>query len=380
MRRLRLYDPDNYCEVTIRAQGGEFAFDLNDTVLRERIYGILAEAARRTGVAIFVFHFLSNHYHGLYGYTSPHQLVAFLAQVHGQLARLANARAGRTGTFWSKPKICAVSRDAASVAARYRYILGQAVRANLCAHPGEFPGASAVDALLYGAKLVGRRVDGTRRCRDAARLVGGAKADEAYETLVELPLAVPECWAELSAEALRGVYWGIVAEIAPDTAAGGPSPPVPVPVGSDQTSPGTCLIHENTDDSVESMASARPVGALPGAELTPPAKVRVPDRSADDGGRYRHGDVRPKSSTGRRQRGSFPGLLSVCAQRVADHALRYKQAVQSYRAAKLAWRGTSRRTRGALHAAAITLPAWMLLGTLPLAVAHEARAVRAPRA
>ena len=214
MRKLRMYNPAYYCEVTIRAQDGDFAFNPNNIELRERIYGLFAEAVDKTRVEIFIFHFMSNHYHGLYGFETPAQMTAFTSYLHGNLARLANETEGRSGPFWRRAKVCMVTRDAETVATRFKYIMGQAIRADICHHPGEFPGASTVDALLYGTKLIGRKVDQTQRCRDSKRLVEGAKDDSEYETMVELPLTVPQCWAGLSEEELRKLYRGFAAELA----------------------------------------------------------------------------------------------------------------------------------------------------------------------
>ncbi len=395
MRRLRLYDPKYYCEVTIRGIDGTFAFDPNDIDIREQIYGLLAEAVRQTGVAIFVFHFMSNHYHGLYGYTSPAQLVKFLAYLHAGLSRLANETLGRSGAFWCSSKVLAVATDAKSVGYRFNYIMGQAVRAGICNHPSEFPGASAVDALLYGVRLMGRKVDRSRRCRDELRLAGGAKDDSAYETRVEVPLTTPACWAGLSAEELRRLYQGIADEIAANPAAYPPGckaepdsqEPPPrrgqVEQGQEGQVPGTCLSHETTAEVQVSLtpepepppplklelepeppatASAVPVG---------PPKVEVPNRQAEDGGPHRQGKVKPKRYEGTKMSGKLPMLLSADRQEVAEYETRYKLAVQAYREAKRVWRAKSQRREGALRAAKINLPAWMLLGTLPLIVRDE---------
>ena len=412
-----MYNPAYYCEVTIRAQDGDFAFNPNNIELRERIYGLFAEAVDKTRVVIFIFHFMSNHYHGLYGFETPEQMTSFSSYLHGNLARLANETEGRSGTFWRRAKVCMVTRDAATVATRFKYIMGQAIKADICHHPGEFPGASAVDALLYGTKLVGRKVDQTQRCRDSKRLVEGAKDDSEYETMVDLPLTVPHCWADLSGEELRKLYQGFAAELAqpetervaervskraskrksrkPERVAGPELEPAqalelakpasePVPDGAPQYH-GNCLTHEITDDQQTfPMQDQPPAELLPepepspeatsdpapqpqsDAELTPPAKIVVPQRRAEDGGLYRHGKPKPKAYEGVKTRAKFPMLLSVNRQLVAEFEESYKLAVQAYYAAKRAWRSKTKLHGGSLHSAAITLPAWMLLGTMPL--------------
>ena len=323
------------------------------------------------------------------------------------------------------------ARDAATVATRFKYIMGQAIKADICHHPGEFPGASAVDALLYGTKLIGRKVDQTQRCRDSKRLVDGARDDSEYETMVEVPLTVPHCWAGLSEEELRKLYRGIAAELARPEAGqveervakraskraskrkprepeqlSGPEPAQalelaepasePVPDGAPQYH-GNCLTHEITDDQQTFPTQDQPPAELlpepeaqpeglpeptpepspeaaadpefqppSDAELTPPAKVVVPQRKAEDGGLYRHGKVKPKSHEGAKTRTKFPMLLSVNLRIVEEFEESYKLAVQEYYVAKRAWRSNSKLRDGSLHSAAISLPAWMLLGTMPL--------------
>ncbi len=391
MKELRLYDSDHYCEVTLRTAGGDFGFDLNDTGLRDLIYGVFAEAIQRYNVAVFVFHFMSNHYHGLYGFSSAEQLVMFFAFLHGNLARLAHRTNGTKGKFWAPLKVFAVAKDAESVGRRVRYIMGQAVAAGLVDHPGQFPGASSVDAMLYGTRLMGRQFDNTSRCRDAARLVGGAKADEAYETWVELPLSVPTCWADLSGDELRRMYAGIAAELAGGGADLGH--------GHGQSC-GDCLIHENTnncwgqaiDDEAPSGSFPPPAAARVGTPEEPasagpepspapaagrepvctqPPKARVPTRVAEDGGRYSHGPVKPKRMDGKRNRGRPPRLLSVDERMVDEYEERYQESVAGYGVAKAGWRGGSKLRSRALHGVAITLPPGMLLGTLPLRLGGE---------
>ena len=378
-----MYDPQFYCEVTIRSLDGEFRFDPNDLDLTQRIYGEFAVAARRSGVEIFIFHFMSNHYHGLYGFRAPEQLVAFLAYLHGGLARLAKEIRTRPGPFWAKPKVVQVATDATTVAQRFKYILSQAVKADICRHPGEFPGASAVDALLYGTPLLGRKVDRSRQCRDAQRLVGGAKGDDAYETHVEVPLSVPRCWAELPTAELRLLYLGIAEELVAEVLTGEPpqQPPGPAEPSADGGSPvpgspvpGSCLIHENAGDCLglgepEPPPAPEPEPQLPASlEAVAPPKVVVPQRQGEDGEPYRQGEVKPKLVEGKKKRGKFPLLLSSDQRLARDYEQRYELAVQAYYAAKRSWRRKSKHRDGALRAAKIALPAGMLLGTLPLFV------------
>lgn len=359
MHDLRLYDPDYYCEIALRCDNGAYRFDSNDTDLRDETYGVFAEAVKRYAVSIFVFHFMSDHYHGLYGFKSPDDFVAFLAFLHGNLARLGHRFRGTHGAFWSPLKVMAVAPDAESVSRRVRYIMAQAAKEKIVDHPAQFRGASSIDAMLTGQPLRARRVNYSQKCRDAARLVGGAKPDADYETWTDLHIAVPQCWAHLSPEALQRLYGGIADEIAQEY--------------QTRSAPNV----ENTADASDiqdggQCPTAPSDGADPGPDLDGgqcpmpdlPPKQRAETREAEDGGMFCQGPVKPKD--GQRRRSRPPRLFSVNPVLVAAYEERYKLAVAEYHAAKLAWRLSSPVVDGALRGAEIALPAWMLLGTLPL--------------
>lgn len=369
MKGLRLYDPDYYCEVTLRTIGGEFGFDLNDTDLRDLIYGVVAEACERYKVAVFAFHFMSNHYHGLYGFSSAEQLVMFFAFLHGNLARLAHRANGTQGKFWAPLKVFAVARDSESVTRRIRYIMGQAVAAGLVDHPGRFPGASSVDAMLYGTQLMGRRLNNTQRCRDTARLVGGAKPKQAYESWIELPLSVPHCWSDMSPKQLHCMYSQIAADLVEDRCR----------VDEVGRAQGECLSFEINANFWDSQAATSPdstVESPPEAATAPPPKQKLPARTAEGGGRYRHGPVKSKRVEGKRRRSGPPRLLAADQRLVDAYEERYQASVAVYYQVKAEWRGRSRIQAGALHGAKMRLPPWMLAGTLPLRLTGEAWASR----
>lgn len=364
MRDLRCYDPEYYCEVALRSNDGGFAFDLQDRRLTEEIYGVFARAAHTYGVAVLAFQFMSNHYHGLYGYASPAQIASFLAFLHGNLARLGHRHAGTCGKFWAEPKVRAVARDEASVARRLRYILGQACAAGLVDHPIQSPGASSVDAMLFGATLEGVWVDRARRCRDRLRLRAGAKSPAAYETRLALPIAVPHCWAHLSAGELREKYRGIADDAAGVARSVGPTAP-----GLGQ-SPRECLINETTSEYLDrrDRGDCEVACPLSGPGTPSPAPT---DRGDGPERRRGRGPVKPKVHDGRKRRRGPPHLLAASRTQVAAYEAQYAERVAAYRAAKRGWRSRSKTRNGAVRGRPVALPPWMLLGTLPLRLAGD---------
>jgi hypothetical protein len=315
-------------------------------------------------VSVYVFHFMSDHYHGLYGFKSPDDFVAFLAFLHGNLARLGHRFRRTHGAFWSPLKVMAVAPDAESVSRRVRYIMAQAVTEELVDHPAQFRGPSSIDAMLTGQPLKARRVNYSQKCRDAARLAGGAKPDATYETWTDLPISVPQCWAHLSPEALQGMYRGIADEIAQDNRSSAEHHSKNTPDLNAVQDGGQCPTEAGEgDDRGPDLGG----GQCPMPDLPP--KQRAQTREDEDGGLFRQGPVKPKDSHRRRSRP--PRLYSVHPQVVAAYEERYKLAVAEYHAAKLAWRLSSPVVEGALRGAEIALPAWMLLGTLPLRLSRR---------
>lgn len=152
----RHYDPKYAYEVARRTDRGQMLFDLNDRGLMEAFLGVLAEAQRRYRVRIYHLHFMSNHYHGLFEAPTPLAFSRFLNFVHGRIAALVNATRPVPGAVWTRKfRPLPVSTDEKTLLQRMDYLTGQAVRAKLVHHPAQFPGASALDWLLFGVPVVG---------------------------------------------------------------------------------------------------------------------------------------------------------------------------------------------------------------------------------
>lgn len=180
----RLYDPSYLYEVTRRADRGQMLFDLNNKGLNEAFLGVVAEAQRRYRVRVFHLHFMSTHYHGLFDAPTPLLFSRFLNFLHGRIAALINATRKDPGAVWSRKfRPLPVSKDEKTLMQRMDYLTGQAVRANLVFHPAQFPGASAVDWLLFGTPVVGT----LRSAADSKSKAGQDAADEAGEQNQEEP-------------------------------------------------------------------------------------------------------------------------------------------------------------------------------------------------
>lgn len=201
----RLYDPSYLYEVTRRTDRGQMLFDLNDKGLMESFLGVVAEAQRRYHVRVFHLHFMSTHYHGLFDAPTPLRFSRFLNFLHGRIAALINATRKDPGAVWSRKfRPLPVSKDEKTLMQRMDYLTGQAVRANLVFHPAQFPGASAVDWLLFGTPVVGTHRSAadskSEASHDAEVEVGERKQVDSPRRTVEiskLPGFEQTEWAEL---------------------------------------------------------------------------------------------------------------------------------------------------------------------------------------
>lgn len=367
---LRIYDPQYYHEISQRVNQGTFVIDPNDTVLRDALYGVLALGARRYRVQILAFHFLTNHYHGLYRIESSEQFTMFLAFVHAGFARAYHRLRNTSGKFWSYMTWNPVATDEASVYRRLRYIMGQALATGRVSHPDEFPGASSLDWMLHGKPLSGVRFDATQKCRDQARLRDGARPDDAYATPVGLEISPPEVWAQLDPTELRRRYWQIADELADearlkreavarDRAAG---------ARREQQAPNTKAESQTGEPPAPPPFGVQHEGGRE-SERHAHDKVHMAMPTDENGDPHRAGKVKPKLASGAYGRPRRPKLLAADRAVVLAYEERYLACVEAYRAAKEQWRSKAKFNARRVLSVRIVLPPHMMVGTMPLRLA-----------
>ena len=357
---LRMFDPAYYHEISQRTNEGRFVMDPNNAELREAFCGVLACAAWTYGVKVLAFHFMTNHYHGLYAIECPRQFNMFLAFLHAGFARAYHRVMGKSGKFWGYMTWNPIAKDEASVCERLNYIMGQAVRAELVHHPDEFQGASSLDWMLHGRSLDGVMFNATQKCRDSRRLAAGAKPDEAYITPYKLAITAPDVWAHLSPEELRERYWKIADELAEEARV----PPVAPP--QIQTPEEPKPVELNLADQQDNCQILPEELGEPPLEHQPHEKSQAPMPVGEDGEPLVMGPVKPKLRSGEFGRARRPKLLAADRATVEAFEDRYAQACEAYREAKEAWRSQAQYNDHGMLSPKITLPPYMLLGTLPL--------------
>ncbi|HTQ78978.1 MAG TPA: transposase [Thermoanaerobaculia bacterium] len=202
-RRLRYLPPEGsgLVEVTCRTLQGRFLLTPS-TELNEIILGVLGRTQELYPVSICAFAFASNHFHLLLRVESTHRLSSFMGYFNSNLAREAGRRARWGERFWGRRyQAIPISEEEAAQVERLRYILAHGCKEGLVERLRDWPGVSAVRALLEEESLEGLWFDRTRE--HCARRRGITFEPLEFATPYTVQLEPLPCWAHLSAEEHR---------------------------------------------------------------------------------------------------------------------------------------------------------------------------------
>ncbi len=198
-------------EVTCRTVQGRFLLTPS-TELNEIILGALGRAQELYPVDICAFAFASNHFHLLLRVESTHRLALFMGHFNSNLAREAGRLVHWREKFWGRRyRAIPISEEEAAQVERLRYILAHGCKEGLVERLRDWPGVSAVRALLGEEPLEGLWFDRTREHLARRRGLAFERLD--FATPYRLHLAPLPCWAHLSAEEYRKRIAEIVEEI-----------------------------------------------------------------------------------------------------------------------------------------------------------------------
>lgn len=216
-RPLRFVPPGALIEVTCTTLQRRFLLrpsrDLTEITL-----GIISRAARLYDVGVCAFVFLSNHAHLLLRPRDAEQLARFMGYLNGNLAKEAGRLHGWREKFWGRRySAIPVSDEEAAQVARLRYLLEQGCKEGLIRSPREWPGASAVHALLSGSPIDGLWFDRTQELN--ARRRGKRPGKHEFASPEKLRLVALPCWEDRPAAALRSVIAEMIREIERETKA-----------------------------------------------------------------------------------------------------------------------------------------------------------------
>ncbi len=200
--------PNTVYECTTRTIQGRYLLRPS-AQLRRRMIGVLCAAqALYPSVELYAFAVLSNHWEFLASCVCAEDFSRYAGYVNSNFARECGRANAWAGPFWGRRVRMIPCLDDASTIDRLRYCMAQGAKEGLVASPLEWPGATAVPALVGDMTLVGEQLDrdALRRARVAAhRREGGddiiCEADFTRETRLQLtPLPI---FRNLDESALR---------------------------------------------------------------------------------------------------------------------------------------------------------------------------------
>jgi hypothetical protein len=180
--------------------------------LNEIVLGVLGRAQSLYPVELHAFVFLSNHYHLLLTPADARQLAQFMQHLNTNLSKEVGRLHDWRGTLFERryQSIVVTDEEAAQVA-RLEYCLANGCKEDLVASPREWPGVSAVRALLGKEELVGTWFDRTTEWR--ARQCTKKAMDASITTQYPVRLSPLPCWRHLPAQSVRDNVEEIVQRI-----------------------------------------------------------------------------------------------------------------------------------------------------------------------
>lgn len=168
----------------------------------EILLGALGRAQQLYRVGICAFAFVSNHFHLLLRVESTRQLALFMGHFNSNLAREAGRLVRWREKFWGRRyQAIPVSDEEGAQVERLRYVLAHGCKEDLVERLRDWPGVSAVRAILDGEPLEGLWFDRSQEHR--ARRQGKAFARLEFATSYTVQLESLPCWAHLPAEEYR---------------------------------------------------------------------------------------------------------------------------------------------------------------------------------
>jgi REP element-mobilizing transposase RayT len=213
---LRVFWPGMVYEITTSTVQGRFLLAPTASA-RELILGVLGRAqSLYPGVHLHAFVFLSNHAHMLVSADDGRSISAFVGYVNGNIARELGRLHDWPGPFWHRRFRPIPILDDEALVARLRYILAHGAKEGLVATPRDWPGASALPALL------GEEIEGVwyqRNLEYQARRRGQPIAPSAASIRYRITLSPLPCWAELPVDEQRCRVARILEEIEAETRA-----------------------------------------------------------------------------------------------------------------------------------------------------------------
>jgi len=196
--------PDTMFEVTTRTMQSRLLMrpspELNSIIL-----GVIGKALTIYNVQLYLFVFLSNHYHMLVSALDFFELSRFMNHINSNIAREIAILHNWHDSFWSRRFSAIPVLDDESMLDRARYIISHGCKEGLVSNPGDWPGINCVSALTKGSPLVGKWINRTKMYADSRNTIG-VQPESVYTTEYRVDISPLPLWADLS-DAARQAKW-----------------------------------------------------------------------------------------------------------------------------------------------------------------------------
>jgi REP element-mobilizing transposase RayT len=198
---IRHLSPNTTYFITSRTIQSRFLMAPTDKT-NELIGGILARAVHLSGVELFAYVFMSNHYHLIARAPSAIAMSKFMQFLQSNIAVKVGRLVGWRGRFFARRYSAEPIVDDGAQVERLGYILSHGVKEGLVAAVRQWPGLSSAHALLGGAMVSPQKWrNWTQRWNleaDAGIKIDRFSAECPSET-ESLTLTPLPCWSGLTA-------------------------------------------------------------------------------------------------------------------------------------------------------------------------------------
>ncbi|MFB6265447.1 MAG: transposase [Bradymonadaceae bacterium] len=179
-RRIRHFETDGIYFVTNRCTGSRFLLRPSSELNRV-IRGALAKYSSRFDIELFGWVFMSNHFH-LIVRSQEQKIPQFMRDFQSDVSAEVKRMTGWDARVFEQRYDAEPILDDAALAERLEYVAMNPVRADLVAHPSDWPGVCSYDLHASGEDGEAHYLDRTRLGRLEREADGAVDPQRAMET------------------------------------------------------------------------------------------------------------------------------------------------------------------------------------------------------
>jgi REP element-mobilizing transposase RayT len=192
-----MFEPGRPYFITNRTLQGR-PFLTPSPLVNNLIGGVLARALKLYNVALYAFHFASNHFHLMASVEHGAVLSDFIGYLESNIARIVGPHLDWRGPFWERRFSAEPILDDDALIGRLSYTIAQGAKDDLVSVAELWPGLTCIPELIHGHKRCFPWYDRSARCE--ARRRGEPVDDQTFASFETIVLAPLPCWADKSDE------------------------------------------------------------------------------------------------------------------------------------------------------------------------------------